>query len=74
MKLKRGAIVGAAIDRYRGGTGVKGAAVGILAAGAVRALPALMSTVLLGLTARFAIRKARRLISHSRDGTADTHS
>lgn len=63
MKLKRGAIVGAAIDRYRGGTGVKGAAAGALAAGAFRVLPTLFVTVLLASTAKFALKKGRQLIS-----------
>lgn len=52
-----GALVGAAIDRDKGGSGVLGAIEGTIAEAAVRALLPIVATYALGWAVQYGIRK-----------------
>lgn len=53
-----GALVGAALDRRDGDSGIKGAIVGTVVEGAVRVLAPLVATYALGWAVQFGARKA----------------
>ena len=53
-----GALIGAAIDRRDGDSGIKGAIVGSLTEGAVRALAPIVATYALGWAVQYGVRKA----------------
>ena len=55
-----GALVGAAIDRRDGDSGIKGAIIGGVAEGAIRALAPIVATWALGWAVQYGIRKAWR--------------
>lgn len=52
-----GALIGAAIDRDEGGSGIKGAIEGTIAEEAIRALAPIVATYALGWAAQYGIRK-----------------
>lgn len=52
-----GALIGAAIDRDEGGSGVMGAIEGSIAEAAVRALAPIVTTYALGWAVQYAVRK-----------------
>lgn len=52
-----GALIGAAIDREEGGSGIKGAIEGTVAEYAIRALAPVVATYLLGWAVEYGIRK-----------------
>ena len=53
-----GALIGAAIDRKDGDSGIKGAIVGSVAESAIRGLAPIAATFALGWVVQFGIRKA----------------
>jgi hypothetical protein len=53
-----GALIGAAIDRQDGDSGIKGAIVGTLAESAIRVLAPVLATYALGWAVQFGARKA----------------
>ena len=53
-----GALIGAAIDRRDGDSGIKGAIIGTVAESAVRGLAPIVATYPLGWTVQYAVRKA----------------
>lgn len=53
-----GALIGAAIDRQDGDSGVKGAIVGTVAESAIRVLAPVVATYALGWAVQFGVRKA----------------
>lgn len=53
-----GALIGAAIDRRDGDTGVKGAIIGSLAQGTLKVLAPILATYALGWAIQFGARKA----------------
>jgi hypothetical protein len=53
-----GALIGAAIDRGDGDSGIKGAIVGSLAEGAIRIAAPVLATYALGWAVQFGVRKA----------------
>lgn len=53
-----GALIGAAIDRQDGDSGIKGAILGTVAESAIRALGPLAATYALGWAVQYGIRKA----------------
>ncbi len=57
-----GALIGAAIDRQDGDSGIKGAIVGTVAEGAIRLLVPLAATYALGWAVQFGVRKAWRAV------------
>ena len=60
-----GALIGAAIDRGDGDSGIKGAIIGTVAESAIRALAPVAATYALGWTVQYAARKAwQRLAGH----------
>jgi hypothetical protein len=63
-----GALVGAAIDRRDGDSGIKGAIVGSVAESAVRVVVPLAVTFAIGWTVQFAARKAWRAVSGEAEG------
>jgi hypothetical protein len=52
-----GALIGAAIDRDEGGSGIKGAIEGTIAEAAVRTLVPIIATYALGWAVQYGIRK-----------------
>lgn len=52
-----GALIGAAIDRDEGGSGIKGAIEGTIAEAVVRALAPIVATYALGWAVQYGIRK-----------------
>ena len=52
-----GALIGAAIDRYEGGSGIKGAIEGTVAEAAIRTLVPIVATYALGWAVQFGVRK-----------------
>jgi hypothetical protein len=52
-----GALIGAAIDRDEGGSGIKGAIEGTIAEAAIRTLAPIVATYALGWAVQFGIRK-----------------
>ena len=58
-----GALVGAAIDRRDGDSGIKGAIVGTVAEKAIRAIAPVIATFALGWAVQYGIRKAWHAIS-----------
>jgi hypothetical protein len=52
-----GALVGAAIDRQDGDSGIKGAIIGTVAESAIRTLAPIAATYALGWAVQYAIRK-----------------
>lgn len=52
-----GALIGAAIDREDGDSGIKGAIVGTVAESAIRALAPIVATYALGWAVQYGIRK-----------------
>lgn len=53
-----GAMVGAALDRQDGDSGIKGAIIGTVAQSAIRALTPILATYALGWAVQYGIRKA----------------
>lgn len=53
-----GALIGAAIDRQDGDSGLKGAIMGTIAESAIRALAPIAATYALGWAVQYGIRKA----------------
>jgi hypothetical protein len=53
-----GAMIGAALDRQDGDSGIKGAIVGTVAESAIRAVAPLVATYALGWAVQYGIRKA----------------
>ena len=53
-----GALIGAAIDRRDGDSGIKGAIVGTVVEGAVKVLAPVVATYALGWAVQYGIRKA----------------
>ena len=60
-----GALVGAAIDRGDGDSGIKGAIMGTVAEKAIRAVLPLLGTYSLGWAVQYGIRKGWRAITGS---------
>lgn len=52
-----GALIGAAIDRDEGGSGIKGAIEGTIAEATIRALAPIVATYALGWAVQYGIRK-----------------
>lgn len=52
-----GALIGAAIDRKDGDSGIKGAIVGTLAEGAIRVAAPIVATYALGWAVQYGVRK-----------------
>jgi hypothetical protein len=57
-----GALIGAAINRDEGGSGIKGAIEGTLAEAAIRTLAPIVATYALGWAVQFAIRRCWRAL------------
>lgn len=53
-----GALVGAAIDRQDGDSGIKGAIMGTIAESAIRALAPVVATYAVGWAVQYGVRKA----------------
>ena len=53
-----GALIGAAIDRQDGDSGIKGAIVGTVAEGAIKIVAPMIATYALGWAVQYAARKA----------------
>lgn len=53
-----GALIGAAIDRRDGDSGIKGAIVGTVAEGAIKVLAPIVATYALGWAVQYGVRKA----------------
>jgi hypothetical protein len=60
-----GALIGAAIDREDGDSGIKGAIIGTVAESAIRTLAPIAATWALGWAVQYGVRKAR----HAATGT-----
>ncbi len=58
-----GALIGAAIDRRDGDSGIKGAIIGTVAESAIRAVAPLVATYALGWAVQYGIRKAWHAVS-----------
>ena len=58
-----GALIGAAIDRQDGDSGIKGAIVGSVAESAIRAVAPLVATFALGWAVQYGIRKGWHAIA-----------
>ena len=58
-----GALIGAAIDREDGDSGIKGAIVGTVAESAVRGLAPIVATYALGWAVQYAVRKGWHAIT-----------
>ena len=58
-----GALIGAAIDRQDGDSGIKGLLVGTVAEGAIRLLAPLVATYALGWGVQYGLRKAWHAIT-----------
>lgn len=58
-----GALIGAAIDRGDGDSGIKGAIIGTVAEKAVRGIAPLVATYALGWGVQYAIRKGWHLVA-----------
>jgi hypothetical protein len=52
-----GALIGAAIDREEGGSGIKGAIEGTIAEAAIRTLAPIVATYALGWAVQYGVRK-----------------
>lgn len=63
-----GALVGAAIDRRDGDSGIKGAIVGTVAESAIRVLAPIAATYALGWAVQFGARKAWQAVSGNDPG------
>lgn len=60
-----GALIGAAIDREEGGSGIKGAIEGTIAEYAIRTLAPIVATYALGWAVQYGVRKGwHALIGH----------
>ena len=60
-----GALMGAAIDRDEGGSGVMGAIEGTIAEAAIKSLAPIVATYALGWTLQYAVRKGwHALVGH----------
>ncbi|WP_116090796.1 hypothetical protein [Sphingomonas crusticola] len=55
-----GALIGAAIDRQDGDSGIKGAIIGSVAESAIRVIAPLVATFALGWAVQYGIRKGMR--------------
>ncbi|WP_420139609.1 hypothetical protein [Sphingomonas sp.] len=58
-----GALIGAAIDRQDGDSGIKGAIIGTVAESAIRAVVPLVATFAIGWAVQYGIRKGFQAIS-----------
>jgi hypothetical protein len=58
-----GALIGAAIDRRDGDSGIKGAIVGTIAESAIRALAPIVATYALGWAVQYGVRKGWQAIA-----------
>ncbi len=58
-----GALIGAAIDRQDGDSGIKGAIIGTVAESAIRALAPIMATYALGWAVQYGVRKAWQAVA-----------
>ena len=63
-----GALIGAAIDRQDGDSGIKGAIVGTVAESAIRVLAPVIATYAVGWLVLYGVQQAARAVS---DGAAD---
>lgn len=68
-----GALIGAAIDREDGDTGLKGAMVGTVAESALKAVIPIVATYALGWTIQYAIGKLWRRTAIRSDGRRRDH-
>jgi hypothetical protein len=66
-----GMLIGAAIDRRDGDSGIKGAVIGALVQGALRVATPIAVTVALGLGVRYAARRAYRAVTERDRDAAD---
>lgn len=65
MASLMGALVGAAIDREEGGSGIKGAIEGTIAEWAIRTVTPIVATYALGWAVQYGIRKGwHALVGH----------
>jgi hypothetical protein len=60
-----GALIGAAIDRQDGDSGIKGAIIGTVAEGAIRFFAPIVATYALGWAVQYGARKAWHAVSGS---------
>lgn len=60
-----GALIGAAIDRGDGDSGIKGAIIGSVAEGAIKLVAPLVATYALGWAVQYGVRKAWHAVSGS---------
>lgn len=60
-----GALIGAAIDRQDGDSGIKGAIIGTVAESAVRVLAPVVATYALGWAVQYGVRKGWQAITGS---------
>ena len=60
-----GALIGAAIDRQDGDSGIKGAIFGTVAESAIRVAAPLVATYALGWTVQYAVRKGWQALTGS---------
>jgi hypothetical protein len=58
-----GALIGAAIDRRDGDSGIKGAIMGTIAESAIRALAPMVATYALGWAVQYGVRKGWQAIA-----------
>ena len=63
-----GALVGAAIDRQDGDSGIKGAIIGTVAESAIRVLGPVVATYVVGWAVLYGVQQAARALS---DGAAE---
>ena len=66
-----GALIGAAIDRRDGGSGIKGAIEGTIAEWAIRAVAPVVATYALGWAVQYGIRKGWHALAGEDPVTAD---
>jgi len=69
-----GAMIGAAIDRKDGDSGLKGAIVGTVAESALKAAIPIVATYALGWTVQYSVSKLWQSISTKTDGRRRDHS
>lgn len=67
-----GALIGAAIDRGDGDSGIKGAIIGTVAESAIRGLAPIVATYALGWAVQYGIRKAWHAATGSDPVDAET--
>ncbi len=70
MSNMMGALVGAAIDRRDGDSGIKGAIVGSLTQGAIKVLAPIAATFAVGWAVQYGVRKAWAAMAGGEDAEA----